>query len=185
MPNAASQTAGTKDGQHDRGDQAEEAADHGAPGGQPFQNIDMSSTGKLARGRDREGQPHHEGDVLLLEDDAEQDGDDAEHHRGDLRDAQLLLLVGAALANTRGVEVVAERRAPASVRPGTTARMVAKATAEMKPRNRLPPTALARWIAAMLPPPEQRALELPPIEEMPGWWPTRMIAPKPMMKVRM
>ncbi|WP_353867070.1 hypothetical protein [uncultured Streptococcus sp.] len=34
--------------------------------------------------------------------------------------------------------------APASVRPATTARMVAKATAEIKPRNRLPPTALAR-----------------------------------------
>jgi hypothetical protein len=43
--------------------------------------------------------------------------------------------------------------APDSVRPATTARMVAKATAEMKPRNRLPPTALARCTAAMLPPP--------------------------------
>jgi hypothetical protein len=34
--------------------------------------------------------------------------------------------------------------APASARPDTTARMVAKATADMKPRNKLPPTALAR-----------------------------------------
>src|SRR5574343_507891 len=43
--------------------------------------------------------------------------------------------------------------APDRVRPATTARMVAKATAEMKPRKMLPPTAEARWIAAMLPPP--------------------------------
>ncbi|MNN71376.1 hypothetical protein D3C81_1873060 [compost metagenome] len=43
--------------------------------------------------------------------------------------------------------------APDSARPATTARMVAKATAEMKPRNRLPPTAWARCTATMLPPP--------------------------------
>ena len=45
--------------------------------------------------------------------------------------------------------------APDSVRPATTARMVAKATAEMKPKKMLPPTALATSTAAMLaaPPP--------------------------------
>ena len=50
--------------------------------------------------------------------------------------------------------------APASARPDTTARMVAKATAEMKPRNMLPPTALARWIAAMFEPPLIAAIPL-------------------------
>ena len=68
--------------------------------------------------------------------------------------------------------------APDSVRPATTARMVAKATAEMKPRNTLPPTALARWMAAMLP----AAQRAPGVEEL-GLVSTKVIAPKPMMKV--
>ncbi|MNN75958.1 hypothetical protein D3C81_1922920 [compost metagenome] len=51
--------------------------------------------------------------------------------------------------------------APARVRPATTARMVAKATAERKPRNRLPPTALARCMATMLPPPTSAPPSLP------------------------
>ena len=42
--------------------------------------------------------------------------------------------------------------APASVRPATTARMVAKATAEMKPRKACPPSSSPRSGAAMLPP---------------------------------
>ncbi len=70
--------------------------------------------------------------------------------------------------------------APASVRPATTARIVAKATAEMKPRKRLPPTALARWIAAMLLPPTSA----PVSSRKPGLVSTKVIAPKPMMKVK-
>lgn len=46
--------------------------------------------------------------------------------------------------------------APDRVKPATTARMVAKATAEMKPMNTLPPTALPTSTAAML------AAPLPP-----------------------
>ena len=42
--------------------------------------------------------------------------------------------------------------APASVSPATTARMVANATAAMKPRNGVPPSSSARSGAAMLPP---------------------------------
>ena len=67
-----------------------------------------------------------------------------------------------------------------SVSPATTARMVANATAEMKPSIKLPPTAWERWTAAML---------LPPIKPVPcryaGLVPTSTMAPKPMMKVRM
>ncbi|MNR26068.1 hypothetical protein D3C85_1432560 [compost metagenome] len=70
--------------------------------------------------------------------------------------------------------------APASVRPATTARMVAKATAEIKPRNTFPPTALARWTAAILTPPS--SLPLPSWKV--GFVPTSTMAPKPMMKVR-
>jgi hypothetical protein len=66
-----------------------------------------------------------------------------------------------------------------SVSPATTARIVANATAEMKPRKTLPPTAFARWIAAMLPPPSR-----PPLASRNcGLVSTKVIAPKPMMKV--
>ena len=43
--------------------------------------------------------------------------------------------------------------APDKVRPATTAKIVAKATAEIKPKNKLPPKASERWIAAILVPP--------------------------------
>src|SRR5450830_685856 len=52
--------------------------------------------------------------------------------------------------------------APDSVRPATTARMVANATAEIKPMNTLPPTALDRCTAAILPPPFRPLLMSPP-----------------------
>ncbi|MCY1452960.1 hypothetical protein D9M71_699240 [compost metagenome] len=71
--------------------------------------------------------------------------------------------------------------APARVRPATTARMVAKATAEMKPRNTLPPTALAKCTAAMLLPPNSA----PAASLKAGLVLTSRIAPKPMIKVRM
>ncbi|MNQ96500.1 hypothetical protein D3C85_1121070 [compost metagenome] len=71
--------------------------------------------------------------------------------------------------------------APARVRPATTARMVANATAEMKPRKILPPTALARCTAAMLLPPSKA----PAASLKAGLVLTSRIAPKPMMKVRM
>ncbi len=69
--------------------------------------------------------------------------------------------------------------APESVRPATTARMVAKATAEMKPRNTLPPTALDRCTAAMLLPPSSAPLA----SRNCGLVSTKVMAPKPMMKV--
>ena len=70
--------------------------------------------------------------------------------------------------------------APARVRPATTARIVAKATAEINPRNRLPPTASARCTAAMLLPP----ISCPAASLNAGFAPTSMMAPKPMIKVR-
>lgn len=66
--------------------------------------------------------------------------------------------------------------APARVRPATTARIVAKATAAMNPRNTVPPVASARSRAAMFPPLSILAMMS---------WPTMTMAPKPMMKVRM
>ena len=65
--------------------------------------------------------------------------------------------------------------APDRVSPATTARMVAKATAAMKPRKPVPPTAAARSGAAMLPPLSTARI---------ASWPTSTMAPKPRMKVR-
>ena len=64
--------------------------------------------------------------------------------------------------------------APASVSPATTARIVAKATAAMKPRKACPPTASASSGAAMLPPASTALM---------ASWPTSTIAPKPRMNV--
>ncbi|MNP65750.1 hypothetical protein D3C76_1613730 [compost metagenome] len=50
---------------------------------------------------------------------------------------------------------------PAMVSPDTTARIVANATAEMKPSSRSPPTALARCITGMLEPPINLPARLP------------------------
>ena len=61
---------------------------------------------------------------------------------------------------------------PESVRPATTASMVANATAQMKPKKASPPTARASRGAAILPPP-------PAFVTASG--PTSTMAPKPMM----
>ena len=73
--------------------------------------------------------------------------------------------------------------APDRVRPATTARMVAKATAEMKPKNTLPPTALASSTAAMLDAPAPPLIA--PSWANSGLVRTMAMAPKPMMKIRM
>ena len=66
-----------------------------------FQYMESSRTGKLHDGRDGEGEAHHEGDVVLLEQDAEHDRENAEHHRRDLGNADLLTSRSARpLANT-------------------------------------------------------------------------------------
>jgi hypothetical protein len=53
--------------------------------------------------------------------------------------------------------------APARVNPATTARIVAEATAAMKPNRRGPPIARARWIAAMF-----GADQIDDLVELPG-----------------
>ncbi len=64
--------------------------------------------------------------------------------------------------------------APDSVRPATTARMVANATAAMNPRNGVPPNVSARSGAAMLPPGSTARI---------ASGPTSTIAPKPSTNV--
>jgi hypothetical protein len=68
--------------------------------------------------------------------------------------------------------------APARARPDTTARMVAKATADRKPRKMSPPTALARCMTGMLPPPISLPPTTPPSKKA-GLVPTMVIAAAP------
>ena len=70
-----------QDDADDGADQAEEAADQRAARGQcPSRTSTSPAPGSCTR-RDREGQADHEGDVLVLEHDAEDDRDDAEDQR--------------------------------------------------------------------------------------------------------
>ena len=116
--------------------------------------------------RDTEGQGHHERHVHLLEGDAEDDGHEAQADGRKAGHAQFFGLGRLALTDHAGVDVVEMAAAPASARPDTTAGMVAKATADRKPSSRLPPTALARCMAIMLPPPTIFAADLAAFEEL-------------------
>ena len=81
---------------------------------------------------------------------------------------------------TRAYRSCEMAEAPASARPATTARMVANATAERKPNSRLPPAALARCSATMLPPPTSLPPTWPPSKNS-GFVPTSTMAHRPMM----
>lgn len=72
--------------------------------------------------------------------------------------------------------------APARARPDTTARMVAKVTAERKPSSRLPPTAWARCMTTMLPPPSSLPPASPPSKNR-GCWLTITIDARPSRKM--
>jgi hypothetical protein len=60
--------------------------------------------------------------------------------------------------------------------------MVAKATAARKPSRKFPPTALARCMATMLPPPTSLPPRTPPSKKD-GSLPTMRMAASPMMKM--
>ena len=94
----------------DRADQAQQAADQGAPGRRALPEHGHQQNREVAARRDREGQADHEGDVLVLEDVAENDRDDADDDGRDLRDVDLLLLRHPAPGDDRGIEVVADGR---------------------------------------------------------------------------
>ncbi len=71
-------------------------------------SSDMSNTGKLHEAADRKCKPDHEGDVLFLENDTEQDCHNAEDDCRDLRDPDFVFLIGLAAFDHRCVEIVAD-----------------------------------------------------------------------------
>ena len=86
--------------------------------GQPAPVDRQQQNREIAGGGDAEGEAHHEGDVLLLEYDAENDGEDAEADRGDLRHPHLLQLVDLAPAEDVGVKIMADGRRAGQRQPG-------------------------------------------------------------------
>ena len=105
-----------------------------------------------ARG-DREREPDHERDVLALEHEAEHDREDARARPSrSARRAAARAPRPCPCLTTWPHRSCASAAAPESVRPATTARIVANATAEMKPRKPVPPSTSASSGAAMLPP---------------------------------
>ena len=63
---------------------------------------------------------------------------------------------------TRAYKSCEMAEAPANAKPATTAKIVANATADKKPSNKLPPAALAKCSATMLPPPISLPVMSPP-----------------------
>ena len=103
--------------------------------------------------RDREREPDHERDVLALEHDRRA-GSRARRARPS-RAARRAAARARSILPRRTTwphRSCASAAAPDSVRPATTARIVANATAEMKPRKPVPPSTSASSGAAMLPP---------------------------------
>ena len=82
--------------------------------------------------------------------------------------------------NTLAYKSCDTAEAPDRVNPETTARIVANATADIKPKNTLPPTAFAKWMAAMLLPPNSS----PTPSLKAGLVLTNTMAPKPIMNVK-
>ena len=72
----------------------------------PFQKIDMASTGKLHDAAMAKAESDHEGHVLVLEYDAQNDCEHAEEQRRDLRDADFVLLISLSIADHHGVDVM-------------------------------------------------------------------------------
>ena len=97
---------------HDRGGEAEKTADERAAARRSLPEHRHQQDREIAACRHGEGQPDHEGDVLVLEDVAEHDRDDADRDGGELRDADLLVLGNLALGDDRGIKVMAHRRGP-------------------------------------------------------------------------
>src|SRR3990167_5673452 len=100
----------TEDHQRYRSHQAQPAADHGATGGQVLPVHAEEQHREVAAGGNREGQADHKGDVLLLEQNAQANRHHAQGDGGDLRHADFILVVGLALLDHAGIQVVGHRR---------------------------------------------------------------------------
>lgn len=101
--------SGAKHHQHHGGQQTQPAAQHRTTRGQ-FRPVHGKQDDREVTARsDCKRQTDHEGDVLIFEQHAENDGDDAQHQNGDFRHPQLFTF-GRTLAEHVRVEIVRDRR---------------------------------------------------------------------------
>ncbi len=126
---------------------------HARRGREPFQNIDSSSAGKFALAAIAKASPTMKATFCPLNTMPSTIATSASTTVASRATRSCSRLVGLARRGPRGpTDRATSAAAPDSVRPATTARIVANATAEMKPRNAVPPDASASSGAAMLPP---------------------------------
>ena len=164
LPSRSTQTVGLMTISSDRQEGAGEDRRHRAGGGEAPPDDRQQQRREVGAARDGEGEADHERDVLALE-------QRCRAARPRRRTTTVAMRATRTCFGSRGLPACARRarrcratarEAPASVRPATTARMVAKATAAMKPRNGVPPSSSASSGAAMLPP-----ASMPPITSRP------------------
>ena len=145
---------GLAEDDHDDGaDEAEEPAGDGTPRCRPLPADRHQKDREVAARGHGEGKADHEGDVLVLEDVAEDDRDDADGDGGDLRDADLPLFGDPALGDHGRIEIVADRRGARQGEARDDRQDGGEGDGRDEPEKQGAPVADARWIAAMLVPP--------------------------------
>src|SRR5690554_5612909 len=98
--------------------QAGKAADNRTTGSTATPGDGQYQNREVGTGSDGEGQTDHEGHVLMLEDNAQQDRQHTQHQDRELRDTHLLPLGGTALGNHAGVQVMGDGRRPSQGQTG-------------------------------------------------------------------
>src|SRR5574343_1349509 len=107
-----------QDDQADGGNRAGNAAPQRAAGGQSLPVHGQDQHREVHRGGNAEGQGNQEGDVLVLEQDAEDDRDDADGDRGDPGHLHFLGAGRRALLDHAGIEVVRDGRGASQCQAG-------------------------------------------------------------------
>src|SRR5450830_953483 len=84
--------------QHHSHDQPDKTTRDSPLGGASFPQHRHEQHREVGRGGNHKSQHHHESDVFFLESNTKGHGDDAQDHRGDLGNAQLISLVNPAFS---------------------------------------------------------------------------------------
>src|SRR5690606_23618337 len=107
-----------ENGQNQRGEQADGTTKQRSAGSQVLPVHGKEQHREVTAGGDGEGQAHHEGNVLLLESDAQQDRDHTQRESGDLGHAHLVGFLGLALLDHAGIQVMGYRRSASQRQAG-------------------------------------------------------------------
>ena len=138
------------------------------------QKIESSSAGKFALAAIANASPTMNATFWPLKRDPEHDRDDAQDDGRDARDASCSFSSALPVAHDVHPEIVRQRRGARERSPATTARIVANATAAMKPRNGVPADRLGE---------QRRGHVAALVDRRDRVRPTSTIAPKPRTNV--